>query len=41
VLIDYVRPTNLRVGLMTWFVFIIVASGLWFVKAIITAGIGG
>ncbi len=41
VLIDYVRITNLRVGLMTWFVFIIVASGLWFVKAIITAGTGG
>jgi len=40
VLIDYVHPTRLRLGLMTGFVFIILASGLWFLKAIITAGLG-
>ncbi len=41
VLIDYVHQVVLRVTLMTLFGFVLVASGLWALKAIITAGLGG
>lgn len=41
VLIDYVHVLGLRVGLMLVFGFVFLASGLWALKAIITAGIGG
>lgn len=41
VLIDYVHILGLRVGLMLTFGFVFLASGLWTLKAIITAGLGG
>ncbi|NEX19813.1 succinate dehydrogenase, hydrophobic membrane anchor protein [Thiorhodococcus mannitoliphagus] len=41
VLVDYVHVLGLRVGLMLLFGFVFLASGLWALKAIITAGIGG
>lgn len=41
VLIDYVHVLGLRVGLMLVFGFVFLASGLWSLKAIITAGLGG
>lgn len=41
VLIDYVHVLGLRVGLMLLFGFVFLASGLWALKAIITAGLGG
>lgn len=39
VLIDYVHPLGARVGLLTLFGFLFLASGLWAFKAIITAGL--
>lgn len=39
VLIDYVHPLWPRVGLLALFAFILIASGLWALKAIITAGL--
>ena len=41
VLIDYVHLLGLRVGLMMLFGFVFLASGLWALKAIVTAGLGG
>lgn len=41
VLIDYVHVLGLRIGLMMLFGFLFLASGLWTLKAIITAGLGG
>jgi succinate dehydrogenase / fumarate reductase membrane anchor subunit len=41
VLIDYVKVRGLRVGLMMCFIFVFIASGLWTLKAIITAGLAG
>ncbi|EGV30032.1 succinate dehydrogenase, hydrophobic membrane anchor protein [Thiorhodococcus drewsii AZ1] len=41
VLIDYVHLLGLRMGLLMLFAFIFFASGLWAIKAIVTAGIGG
>lgn len=40
-LIDYVHQVVVRVTLMTLLGFVLVASGLWALKAIITAGLGG
>lgn len=39
VLLDYVHWLWPRIGLLTLFAFIFVASGLWAVKAIIVAGL--
>jgi succinate dehydrogenase / fumarate reductase membrane anchor subunit len=41
VLIDYVHALGPRIGLLTLFAFVFVASGLWAFKAIITAGLQG
>lgn len=41
VLIDYVHALGLRIGLMLLFGFVLIASGLWVFKAIVTAGLGG
>lgn len=41
VLIDYVHLLGLRIGLLSLFAFVFVASGLWAFKAIITAGLQG
>ncbi len=41
VLIDYVHVLGLRIGLLSLFAFVFVASGLWAFKAIITAGLQG
>ncbi|MBK1716820.1 succinate dehydrogenase, hydrophobic membrane anchor protein [Thiocystis violacea] len=41
VLIDYVHALGARIGLMLLFGFVFIASGLWALKAIITAGLGG
>ena len=41
VLIDYVRVLRVRIALMLLFGFVFIASGLWTLKAIITAGLGG
>ncbi|QVL50575.1 MAG: succinate dehydrogenase, hydrophobic membrane anchor protein [Thiocapsa sp.] len=41
VLIDYVHVLGLRIGLLTLFAFVFIASGLWAFKAIITAGLQG
>lgn len=38
-LLDYVSALGLRIGLMTLFSFVFIASGLWFFKAIVSAGI--
>ncbi|NCA71294.1 MAG: succinate dehydrogenase, hydrophobic membrane anchor protein [Sphingobacteriia bacterium] len=40
-LIDYVHALWPRIGLLTLFAFVFVASGLWAFKAIITAGLQG
>lgn len=39
VLIDYVHPLGLRLGLLSLFAFVFLASGLWALKAIIAAGL--
>jgi succinate dehydrogenase / fumarate reductase, membrane anchor subunit len=41
VLIDYVHSLGARLGLLTLFAFVLIASGLWAFQAIITAGIRG
>ncbi|MCG6895558.1 MAG: succinate dehydrogenase, hydrophobic membrane anchor protein [Thiocapsa sp.] len=41
VLIDYVHNLGLRLGLLTLVAFTFIASGLWGIKAIITAGLWG
>jgi succinate dehydrogenase / fumarate reductase, membrane anchor subunit len=41
VLIDYVHVMGLRIGLMLLFGFLFIASGLWMLKALFTAGLGG
>lgn len=41
VLIDYVHPLALRVTLMSLFAFVFLASGLWALQAILTAGLAG
>ncbi len=41
VLIDYVHSLGLRIALLMLFGFVFLASGLWTLKAIITAGLGG
>jgi succinate dehydrogenase / fumarate reductase membrane anchor subunit len=40
VLMDYVHHLGLRLGLLTAFAFVFLASGLWAFKAIILAGLG-
>lgn len=40
VLIDYIKPTGLRVTLLGLFAFLFVASGLWAVQALILARVG-
>lgn len=39
VLIDYVHPLGARVALLSLFAFVLLASGLWALKAIIAAGL--
>ncbi|MBK1644415.1 succinate dehydrogenase, hydrophobic membrane anchor protein [Thiocapsa imhoffii] len=41
VLIDYVHSLGPRIGLLTLFAFVFIASGLWAYKAIVTAGLQG
>ena len=41
VLMDYVHPLGIRVVLLTLFALMLIASGLWMFKAIVTAGITG
>lgn len=40
VLIDYVKPTGLRVGLLALVAFALVASGLWALQALILVRMG-
>lgn len=40
VLIDYVHALSARLALLSLFAFVFIASGLWFLKAIFTAGLG-
>ena len=40
-LIDYVQRLGLRLLLLTCFAFVLIASGLWALKAIVTAGLAG
>jgi succinate dehydrogenase / fumarate reductase membrane anchor subunit len=39
VLIDYVHSLGLRIGLLSLVAFVLLASGLWALKAIISAGL--
>ncbi len=40
VLIDYIKPLGLRVGLLAWFALVFLASGLWALQALILVQIG-